>query len=100
MLKICILDTGRQRRLVVEGKLIGLWAAELKRVCDRATTDLNGRELVIEVRELTVISEEGESVLLDLINEGVRLRGRGSFAKQVLRHLARKAQTQLRKATS
>ena len=29
MLKISILDTPRHRRLVIEGKLIGPWAAEL-----------------------------------------------------------------------
>lgn len=89
-----MLDASKERRLVAEGKLIGPWAAELKRACERATIDLNRRELVIELRNLSVISEEGENVLLNLIREGVMLRGRGAFTKQVLRDLVRKARAQ------
>ena len=39
MLKISILDTQSHRRLVVEGKLIAPWAAELTSVWRKATAD-------------------------------------------------------------
>lgn len=95
MLKIAILEGRNERRLIVEGKLVAPWAAELKRACDRARADLNGRNLVIDVRNLAVISQEGEDVLLDLIHQGVRFQRCGIFAKQVLRKLARRERAKL-----
>lgn len=100
MLKISIIDNRKQRLLIVEGKLVAPWAAELKSACDRARTDLNDRELVIDMRNLTVISQEGENILLELINERVKCRSCGVFAKQVLRDLARRAREQLQESTS
>jgi hypothetical protein len=90
MLKISILDTPSHRRLVIEGKLIAPWAAELRSVWREARADLNGRELVIDVKGLTAITEDGENVLLELMKEGVRFRSSGVFTKQVLKRLARK----------
>jgi len=89
MLKISILDTPSQRRLLLEGKLIGPWAAELARVWRQATADPNGRALIIDVKGLTAISEDGENVLLDLMKEGASFRSSGVFTKQVLKRMAR-----------
>jgi len=91
MLKISIIDTPSQCRLVVEGKLVTPWAAELKRACDQARTNLHDRELVVDVRNLIVISQEGENVLLDLMHDDVRFEGCGVFTKRILRQLARRA---------
>jgi hypothetical protein len=90
MLKISILDTPSQRRLLIEGKLIGPWATELGSVWRQATADLNGRALIIDVKELTAIAEDGENVLLELMKEGASFRSSGVFTKQVLKRLARK----------
>jgi hypothetical protein len=89
MLKISILDTPSQRRLLIEGKLIGPWATELAIVWRRATADLNGRALIIDVKGLTAITEDGENVLLELMKEGASFRSSGVFTKQVLKRLAR-----------
>jgi hypothetical protein len=90
MLKISIRDNPRQRRLLIEGKLIGPWATELARVWRQATADLNGRALIIDVKGLTAITEDGENVLLDLMKEGASFRSSGVFTKQVLKRMARK----------
>jgi hypothetical protein len=92
MLKISIFDTRSHRRLVVEGKLVTPWAAELRSAWRNATADLNGRELVIDARCLTAITEDGENVVLELMKEGARFRSSGVFTKQVLKRLARRAQ--------
>ena len=96
MLKISIIDGRSQCRLVLEGKLIAPWTSELRKECAKARADLRGRELVVEVRNLITISQEGENVLLELMNDGARLRGRGVFTKEVLRQLARRAGRKLR----
>ena len=90
MLKISIVDTSNRRRLVIEGKLIAPWATEVKNEWRKATTDLNGRGLVVDVKGLTAITEDGENVLLELMKKGARFRSSGVFTKQVLKRLAHK----------
>ena len=96
MLKISILDAPTHRRLVVEGKLIAPWAAELRSAWRNATADRNGRELVIDVKCVTAISEDGENVLLELMKEGASFRSSGVFTKHVLKRLARKIHKNIR----
>lgn len=91
MLKITILDTPDRRRLVLEGKLVAPWAAEVRKECRGAAQDLSGRELVIELRNVTCISAEGQNVLLELMKEGVKFRSSGVFTKHVMKRLARKS---------
>ncbi len=45
MLKISIVDTKSRRRLVVEGKLVAPWAAELTSVWRKAIADPDGRNV-------------------------------------------------------
>ena len=96
MLKISLIDSARRRRLIVEGKLIAPWAAELRCVCEKARVDLRGRELVIEMKHITNISQEGENVIVELISGGNKFRCRGVFTKHVLKELTRRANRDLR----
>jgi hypothetical protein len=91
MLKISIVEAHNQRRLLVEGMLVAPWSAELISTCDKAKEGLDGRELLVELVNLTAISHEGENALIALMNDGMKFRGCGVFAKQVLRQLARRA---------
>jgi hypothetical protein len=71
MFRISIADTPSRRTLLVEGTLIGAWVAELGTTWRNASQDLGERKLVIDLTNVTVISPEGEDVLLDLMkNEG------------------------------
>ena len=90
MLRISVVEGRSQRRLVVEGKLVAPWAHELKCAYEEASADLNGRGLVVDVKDLTAISEDGETVLLDLLKEGACFRSAGLFTKYVLKRLALK----------
>jgi hypothetical protein len=51
MLKISLVDGQRQRRLIVEGTLVAPWASELTTACERARTNLDGRELIVDVEK-------------------------------------------------
>jgi len=63
MLKITILDTP-----IGDGWCGGqagrTWTAELRKGVPGAAADLRGRELEIELRNVTCISEDGQNVLL------------------------------------
>jgi hypothetical protein len=91
MLKISIIEGHTERRLIVEGMLVGPWVAELRSACEDVNTDLFDRKLVIDMRHLTAISQEGENVLSELIQKGVKFRCRGVFTKHVLKQVARRA---------
>jgi len=96
MLKISLVDCRTQRRLIVEGKLIAPWVAALKSACEDARADLRGRDLVIEMKHITTISQEGENAILELINGGTRFRGHGVFTKHVLKQLTSRARRNCR----
>ena len=95
MLKISFIDSLSKRRLVLEGKLIAPWADELRAACDSAMADLDHRELVIDLRNITAISREGEDVLLEFMHEGIKFRSHDVFAKHVLKQLSRKTKPRL-----
>jgi len=91
MLRISTIDTPSQRRLVVESKLISPWTTELRTAYDDAKTDLDGRDLVVDLKNLTIISQEGEDLVTELMNEGVKFQCCGLFARLLLRQLAERA---------
>jgi hypothetical protein len=96
MLKISLVESRTRCLLVVEGKLIAPWAAELRSAYEKARADLNGRRLIVQMKHITTISQEAENVILELMNEGVRFCSHGVFTKQLLRQLTRRAGRDLR----
>lgn len=100
MLKISIRENRTHRRLVLEGKLIAPWTDELRTAYEKARGDLNDRELVIDMKNLTMISQEGENLLLQFLNERVKFRCNGVFAKHVLSQLARRMRGNRQEATT
>ena len=95
MLKISVLDSPGHRLMVLEGKLITPWVDELSIAIDGVRADLDGRELIIEVRNLAAINQEGENLVLELMNGGVKFRGTGVFTKHVLNLLALRTRQEL-----
>lgn len=89
MLKISTVDSPIQRRLVLEGKLVEPWVSELKRCWHTAAEGLAGRKVVIDLRNVTVISQEGENALSALISEGAKFACEGVLNKHVLKQLQR-----------
>ena len=90
MLKISIVEGRKQRWLVVEGRLVAPWSDELKAACERAGSGLNGRELVIDLKNVTTISQQGENLLLELMKRRVKCRGCGVFTNEILKQVARR----------
>ena len=96
-MRISTVEARNERRLVLEGKLIAPWATELKSACEKARENLQGRELVVDLKNVTNIDQEGENLLAALMNEGIKFRSCGVFTKQVLRQVARRARSRSQK---
>jgi hypothetical protein len=90
MFKISIVETPGQRRLVLEGKLVSPWTAEVESAWRTAGEQLQGRKLVIDLRNVTLISAEGENTLYELMKEGAKFSCADVLTKHVLRRLARR----------
>jgi hypothetical protein len=89
MLKITVVEGPHDRRMIVEGKLVAPWAAELVSAYQAARIDLGSRELIVDLRSLTAISPEGEAILVNLMHENVKFIC-GVYMREVLRQLALK----------
>lgn len=95
MFKISTVDTPSQRTLVVEGTLVGSWIAELSTTWRNACRELDGRKLVVDLRNLTTISRSGEDAIFDLMKEGAKFSCGNVLIKHVLKQLAMKKHREL-----
>jgi hypothetical protein len=91
MLKISTINGRSERRLIVEGKLVQPWVGELKRSWRNAADDLEGRKLVIDLSHTTVISQEGEAEILELMKDGAKFSGCGVLTRYVVKRLAHRS---------
>jgi hypothetical protein len=100
MLRISVIDSRTQRRVVIEGTLVEPWMAELRNSWQAAKADLQGRKLVLDLKNVTRIGEEGERVLSDLVKECSSFSSNGVLTKYLLRQLARRSKKNATAATS
>jgi hypothetical protein len=90
MFRISIAETDGRRRLVLEGRLVPPWTAEVEHAWKEAREQLQGRKLIIDLRNVTVISREGENTLLKLMRDGAMFSCRDVLTRHVLKRLARR----------
>ena len=90
MLMISIVDSGSERRLVLEGALIPSTLMDLRTAWLRASAGRRGRRIVLVFRNVTQISAEGEAALWELMNRGVRLSSGGAPTRHGLHQLVSK----------
>ena len=90
MFRISIIETPGQRRLVLEGKLVSPWTAEVQNAWRDAGEQLQGRKLVIDLRNVTLISADGENMLYELMKDGAKFSCADVLTKHVLKRLARR----------
>jgi hypothetical protein len=90
MFKISIVETRGQRRLVLEGRLVRPWTAEVESAWRNAAQQLEGRKLIIDLANITLISRDGEDTLFELMKDGARFSSGDVLTKHVLKQLARR----------
>lgn len=82
MLRITENERDGRTWLVLEGKLIGPWVAELQSVCDRRKA---GGRLAIDLSQVTFVDPAGVTLLRRLTAEGVHVLPGSSFIRELLR---------------
>ena len=93
MLKVTIVETRHQRRIILEGTLVQPWTTELKKTWTAASdTSPQGRQLIVDLNNVTTISKDGEDVLSQLMQEGAKFSCVGVLTKHLVKRLALKFQ--------
>ena len=92
MLRISVIDTNTERRLVLAGTLVAPWVAELRTAWKAAIGEIEGRAMVVDLGKVIAISQEGENALSECMSEGAKFRPSGALTRQVMKQLARKTQ--------
>ena len=90
MLKISMIEERGQRRLMLEGRLVQPWTAEVENAWRSAGGQLEGRKLVVDLRNVTFISPDGECTLFKLMRDGAKFACNGVLTRHVLKQLARR----------
>jgi hypothetical protein len=92
MLKVTIVETRNQRRLILEGALVQPWVEELKKTWAAAVDESPNRQLVVDLNNVTAISKEGEGILSDFIRQGARFMCAGVYTRYQLKQITMKCQ--------
>jgi hypothetical protein len=94
MFRISVIEARGQRRLVLEGKLMSPWTDDVERSWRTAQEQLQGRELIIDLTNVTLISLDGENILLRMMRDGARFSTGDVLTKHVLKRLAQKCRSE------
>jgi len=90
MLKITTVKTGRCYRLVLDGEIVSPWVAELRKEWNNARASAGDLSLIVDIRNVTTISQAGKILLRDMMSEGVEFVCGGVLNRYVLQQLIRK----------
>jgi len=94
MFKVTTIDNQAQSVLIVEGSLVGPWLPELKRTWDEARQTHEGATVVVDLTKVTIVSQHGENILFQMMNEGARVVGNSFLAREVRKQLERRRNRQ------
>ena len=87
MLRTMISDEPFGQRWVLQGRLCGQWAADLKEKWEAMKSTREGRGCRVDLEGVTSVDDEGERVLLKMLSEGALLVASRAYMKYVLESL-------------
>ena len=87
MLKVTVLDSPTQRRLVVEGDLAGPSVSELESIWRHVQTAGTKRSIVVDPTGATLIDTQGKAALMAMAGEGAKLVADGVYTAYLVKSL-------------
>jgi anti-anti-sigma regulatory factor len=91
MIRLTKLETPTEARLILEGSLAGPYAAAVSANWKELRHDHPDRKFVVDLRGVTRVDCDGESVLLLMKREGATFLATGLRVKQLLKDLKTRA---------
>jgi ABC-type transporter Mla MlaB component len=87
MLRTMITDTAFEQRWVLQGRLSGRWAGDLKEKWEGSRNTREGRKCAVDLEDVISVDSIGESVLLEMVMEGAELIASRAYMKHVVESL-------------
>lgn len=90
MLKVTIHEDANEIKLVLEGRLCGECAAEAERSWRNALAGAGSREISIDLAGVSYVDRDGESLLMDMLEQGAAVRVGGVWMEHLVADLRRR----------
>ena len=74
MLRISVEENPVALSLILEGRLVGPWVDEVRRLCAERGALEKGRRTVVDLCGVTAMDQQGQALLDDLFQRGAALR--------------------------
>jgi len=87
VLRITIVETPSEQKWVLQGRLIGPWAAELRSNWEKTHGESRGRSCTVDLTQVTFIDTNGEKVLRKMMRQGAHFLVSGLYATHVVENL-------------
>ena len=87
MMRTMITETPFEQTWVLQGKLCGQWALDLRRKWTETKNSRQGRRCVVNLEDVILVDREGEKVLQQILKEGVQVIVSRAYMKQIVESL-------------
>jgi hypothetical protein len=87
MLRTMIADTAFEQTWVLQGKLSGQWAVDLRRRWNESKSTRQGRKCVVNLEDVICVDREGEELLRQILTEGAQLVASRAYMKDIVASL-------------
>src|SRR3984957_7505322 len=87
MLKITVVETPTEQRLVLHGKLVGPGVGELQRVWENLRQQLGNRSPVVDLNDVTLIDDSADRLLAGMLEQGAELVASGMANRWLIQAL-------------
>lgn len=92
MLRTMITDTPFEQKWILQGRLCGQWAADLKERWQATRSMREGRRCAVDLEDVNCVDAQGESVLLEMATQGAVFVANRAYMKHVLESLNQRQQ--------
>ncbi len=84
MLKITRTGTPEEEKWILQGRLVGLWASEVRRIWKETHRTGDNLKCIVDLNEVTSIDKTGERLLQTMSKQGAQFVATGVYIKHVL----------------
>ncbi len=87
MLRAIITDSPSGQKWILQGRLCGRWADDLKEKWAETKVSRLGSACTVELEDVITVDRTGEAVLLEMAADGARLIARRAYMKHKLEEI-------------
>jgi hypothetical protein len=84
VLKITRTETPEEEKWILQGRLVGLWVSEVRRLWKETHRTGDNLKCIVDLNEVTSIDKTGERLLQTMSKQGAQFVATGVYIKHVL----------------